>query len=382
MSAPAELAGATVPVPAPGAARLRVAVVSDTLEHRNGVDAYYRDLSSQLGEHVAALAWFAPEADGDLTRLSIPFPGDPTQRICFPRAATLYRRLREFRPDVVLMATPGPYGLVGLVAAKRAGARLIAGYHTQFETLASMYWNRVVGAVGRRSAELHNRMVFRYANTVVVNEQAMADSARRLGAGHVTLIGTPIATCFLEPEPPPPALPPRCVLFAGRLAPEKNLEAVVAAAEQLPELGFRIVGTGPLADYVEAQARRLANLEYLGWQPRERLAASIDAADMLVLPSRVEAFGTVALEALVRGRLALVSPACGIARWRALEDTLFTIAAAETLADAIRRIRDLPQAVLARRSQAGIAAARALNEQTMSQWLEVLQAAPPTGVEQ
>jgi glycosyltransferase involved in cell wall biosynthesis len=112
-------------------------------------------------------------------------------------------------------------------------------------------------------------------------------------------------------------------LFAGRLAPEKNLGAVVEAAEALPEMRFMVAGDGPLRQWLTTQAERLPNLEYIGWVKRPRILPLIDDVDALVLPSTVESFGTIALEAMARGRLVVVSSQCGILSWNLLKRGLF-----------------------------------------------------------
>ena len=162
------------------------------------------------------------------------------------------------------------------------------------------------------------------------------------------------------------------MLFLGRLAPEKNVHLLFDAAERLPEKRFRIAGDGPLRDEVVAQARRLSNLEYLGWLSREQVAAQLDAADMLVLPSKVEAFGTVAVEAMARGRLVLTSPDCGVTKWPALAGALFTIAPGEAVHGAIARVAALPAGQRVETAARARAAATRLNEATLDQWRRLL----------
>jgi len=100
----------------------------------------------------------------------------------------------------------------------------------------------------------------------------MIDVARRMGARTVRLMGTPIPKRFLDLPPTPLRPKIERVLFAGRLAPEKNLEAVVEAAERLPDLAFVIAGDGPLRGWLEDRAAELGNLTYVGWAKRRQMA--------------------------------------------------------------------------------------------------------------
>jgi len=357
-------------------AGLRVAICSDALADRNGVDAYYRDLAESLRARGAAVDLLCPDASGTSPgRLSLPMPGDPTQRLCFPHVRPLYTRLRALAPQVVVAATPGPFGMFGLFAGRRLQARIVAGFHTHLERLADLYWNRVAGAMGRRTMELSNRLLFRYAEAVVVNDCDMVGPASRLGARRVELLGTPLAAAFVDDHPAPAPRRIGRILFVGRLAPEKSVETVLDAAAQCPHLHFTIAGDGPLAGRVRARAAALANLDYAGHVPRGGVATLMDRADLLVLPSHVEAFGTVALEAMARGRLTLVSAQCGIRRWPALGAALFVLREDETLAGALARLAVLDPISLERQSEHAARAARDFNRDTSRHWLALLQRA-------
>jgi len=379
-------APAAGPAGAPAAvAPARLVVCSDALEDRNGVDAYYRDLVAHLEGRVAHAELLCPSSGGlgrgRPDRLSIPMPGDAKQRICFPNPASLYRRVKAARPHTVLIATPGPFGLCGLYAARRLGARLIVGFHTDLEQLAGLYWQRALGRLGRRYLEMLNSHLLRRAELTVVNAASMCAPARNLGASRVAVMGTPVAQPFIETPLAPLAPSVRRVLYAGRLAPEKNLEAVLEAAERLPHLQFTVAGDGPLAGLVRGRAETLPNLRYRGWTPRARIVRLMDEADLLVLPSHVEAFGTVALEAMARRRPVLVSAGCGITGWPELADGIAQVGRGEPLHEAIARIAAAPADAREARALAGWRAARAVHRAALAGWLEVLSPGwgPPGG---
>ena len=194
--------------------------------------------------------------------------------------------------------------------------------------------------------------------------------ARELGAHTVQMVGTPIPRPFID-RPVRERRELRRVLYAGRLAPEKNITTVLDAAAALPEVQFEIGGDGPLRDQVEARARQLDNLSVLGWLSREQVLEALDRADMLVLPSKVESFGTIALEAMARGALVLVSSSCGIVRWPSLARAVFTIQENETVAGAITRISQVDPRLRREKCRIGCVAARELNASTIAGWLEV-----------
>jgi len=359
------------PGPKDGGAWQRVAVVSDAEPERNGVGAYYADLVEHLRDRVAEVDVLAPGGDPDMVSLSMPMPGDSTQRLSLPNLVAVNRRLTALRPHAVIVPTPGPWGLLGARLAGSLGAALIVGFHTHYERLTDLYWSSSLGAIPRSYMRLANRFLFDRGVVVLANSHAMADAARDLGARHVGLMGTPIPRLFIDPPVRPLAEQVTRVLFAGRLAPEKNVQAVVDAARAHPDIGFTIVGDGPLRSGIEEQARDLPNLAVPGWLPRGQLPEAIDASDVLVLPSHVESLGTVALEALARGRNVLVSAQCGITEWPMLDRALFRIGDGETLAEALGRVVSLDVTIRQRKAAMGAEGAREMNARAIDGWLEV-----------
>ncbi|UEX78712.1 glycosyltransferase [Spiribacter halobius] len=352
---------------------LRVAIVSDAAPERNGVGTYYRDLAAHLEPRVQALTLLCPGSGQPLPHwLEMPLPGDATQRLGLPSPRRLQQRLAAFAPDVIIVATPGPYGLLGARAARRLGARLLFGLHTHYEALTGLYWGRVLAPLNRWWLAGTNRRLFRQADAVITNAPGMHRLAQELGARRAHLLGTPLPRPFLERPPAALQSPPRSVLFVGRLAAEKRVHAVIEAAERLPGLQFRIAGDGPERPWVDAAAARLPNLEALGWLDRDAILDALDSSDLLVLPSVVEAFGTVALEALARGRITLAARGCGILDWPELARGLHRIGAGENVADALARVTALDPAVLAHKAGQGRAAVLACAESGITPWLDVL----------
>jgi glycosyltransferase involved in cell wall biosynthesis len=350
---------------------LRIAFFSDALPERNGTGAYYHDLLGHLAPRVAEARVMQPGGGEDWQGVSLPLPGDPTQRLAIPKAWHLRREMAALRPHVVVSVTPGPYGLLGAWLARRQGCGLLSAFHTHFEGLADLYWGPmkrrlVVGALGGA-----NRHLFRRSGSVLVNNRTLAGVVRDLGAPAVDIMGTPLAHDFLaSPVSPPPA--PLRICFAGRLAAEKNIDAVLEAARALPSIPFVIGGDGPLRSRVEEAAARLGNLEYRGWLDREGLRGLLDESSLLVLPSHQETFGSVALEAMARGRPALVAASAGIQDWPGLAPGLFTLHPGEPLADAIQRLQRRPAGTLEAVAGCARRAAQRLNDETLEQWLAVL----------
>jgi len=103
------------------------------------------------------------------------------------------------------------------------------------------------------------------------------------------------------------------VLFVGRLSEEKGVETVIAAASALPEIRFKIAGTGPQEEYLHTLAHACSNVEFLGFQSGEALADLYRGAAMVLLPSQWhEVSPLVMLEAMAYGKPMVASHVGGV----------------------------------------------------------------------
>jgi glycosyltransferase involved in cell wall biosynthesis len=117
----------------------------------------------------------------------------------------------------------------------------------------------------------------------------------------------------IEPglEPAPPPAQPR-LAAVGRLIPIKGfdvlLRAFALARAEVPALTLEVAGAGPL----DAELRRAApeGVTFLG--AVAPVSEVYERSAVVVVPSRGEGFGLVALEAAERGRAAIVSGVGGL----------------------------------------------------------------------
>jgi glycosyltransferase involved in cell wall biosynthesis len=90
----------------------------------------------------------------------------------------------------------------------------------------------------------------------------------------------------------------RVLLTLSRLHPVKGLDTLLRALPSLPECYLWLAGDGPMRAELEALAAELGvaqRVRFLGW--RTDRGALLRAADICLLPSRYEPFGTVILDA-------------------------------------------------------------------------------------
>jgi GalNAc-alpha-(1->4)-GalNAc-alpha-(1->3)-diNAcBac-PP-undecaprenol alpha-1,4-N-acetyl-D-galactosaminyltransferase len=99
------------------------------------------------------------------------------------------------------------------------------------------------------------------------------------------------------------------VLFVGRLSPEKGIDLLLRAWQQiaadLPGWELHIAGDGNERLHLEQMAMNTRGVCFLGWL--ETPWSAFQTADLFVLPSRYEGFPIALLEAMSQGKACIVS---------------------------------------------------------------------------
>lgn len=131
------------------------------------------------------------------------------------------------------------------------------------------------------------------------------------------------------------------VLYCGRLAAGKGLPLLIEAARGIPEVFLVFVGDGPDRAALEAEAKQLAvPATFVGQvtdpYPYYRMA------DLIALPSEMEALPSVLIEAASQKRPAIATAVGGIPEIVKHEETglLVPPGDAEALRDALERMTD------------------------------------------
>lgn len=227
-------------------------------------------------------------------------------------------RLGDWRPDVVhahdwLVAHPA------VALADVLGVPLVATIHA---TEAGRHGGWLSAPLNRQVHSVEWWLAHR-ADTLITCSAAMRDEVARLfdvDPGAVRVLPNGIAPRRWQvPAHLVAAARQRyggpLLVYFGRLEHEKGVQDLVAALPRIrsgePGTRLVVIGTGSMADQLARDARD--GVHFLGHIPDEELAAVIAAADAVVLPSRYEPFGIVALEAAAAGAPLVAARAGGLA---------------------------------------------------------------------
>ncbi len=202
------------------------------------------------------------------------------------------RALRALDPHLVhINLNDQGDGLGPLIAARVARKRTVATLHLVIPGRKG--WRERISARALRSPE-----------TVIAVSRFVEDYARGAGANSLTVMnGLDSPEYEAEPRALLGLAPGETVVGGiGRLHDQKGWDVFCAAAalvrEDYPETVFVVVGDGP--DRVQLERMGAASgVRFLGY--RESASALIRAFDVVVAPSRYEAFGLVAIESMLAG---------------------------------------------------------------------------------
>jgi len=101
------------------------------------------------------------------------------------------------------------------------------------------------------------------------------------------------------------------VLYIGRLDYAKGYDILRTALDEVGDkVSFRTAGESVVND--DLSGLSVAREEFLGWLSPPELAGVLRASDVVVIPSRSEAFGLVAIEAMRAGKMVVATRVGGL----------------------------------------------------------------------
>ncbi|MGH2516723.1 MAG: glycosyltransferase family 4 protein [Ktedonobacterales bacterium] len=279
----------------------------------------------------------------------LPLPLYPELRLLFP-APQLERRLERFRPDIVHVADPMLLGAAGVLWAQRLAIPVVASYHTNLAAYCAYYHLSALAEL----AWTYRRFLHNQCAATVAPSPSTADALTRRGFERVAVWPRGVDTSLFTPTRRSPAWRARIagdptrpiLLYAGRLAQEKNLAALRPLLPLLTAYNAHLVfvGDGPArADLAAAYADAPAT--FTGYLRGEALAEAYASADIFVFPSLTETFGQVVLEAMASGLPVVAFDAEGVRNLVCHAETGFLVppTPTATMTASVRALLDSPE---------------------------------------
>jgi len=301
---------------------------TDTLEDVNGVANTIRKMTAagviagkditvvtsraELTPHAIPIKNFQPIGEFELPEYEL-------QKLSFPPVLQIVDYIQREKFTEAIISTPGPVGLVALLAAKSLGLRTCGIYHTDFpqyvgiltddrylETLTWVYMHW-----------FYSQMDIIYVNS---EHYRRCWIDRGIPAAKLKILPRGLDTTLFNPVRRTPAIRKTfgardgepVLLYVGRISKEKDLDVLAAAYRKLrekhPSARLVFVGDGP---YLKELRESLPEAVFTGYLSGGELAKAFASADIFVFPSTTDTFGNVVLEAMASGLPVIVSDTGG-----------------------------------------------------------------------
>lgn len=236
--------------------------------------------------------------------LTIPMPGYTSIRLAVAPRFGVRRSLNACKPDIVHIATEGPIGWSTRNWCLANDIPYTSAFHTRFPEYASVR----TGISAERFWPIMRRF-HAHSQAVLVSTESLAAELAGRGIGPVRRWSRGIDASQFHPEgrkhPAMTDLEGPVLLYVGRVAPEKNLDAFLSA--QVPGTKV-VVGDGPS---LESLRQAYPDAVFLGSLSGETLASAYRSADCFVFPSLTDTFGLVVIESLASGVPVAAFPVTG-----------------------------------------------------------------------
>lgn len=276
----------------------KVLIVTDAWHPQtNGVVRCLEALGAQLVAIGHTVRYLTPQGFW-----TVPLPTYPEIALSLVSISTIATIMAQEAPDQIHIATEGPLGLLARHVCLDSGLRFTSSYHTRYpEYVAARLPVPAEWTYG------FLRWFHSAAEATLVPTRSMLEELAGWDFINLRQWTRGVDPGRFSPGPKTmfADLPGPHLLYVGRVAVEKNIEAFLA----LRTAGSKIVvGDGPARAELAA---RFPDAVFMGRRTGAELSEIYRSADVFVFPSRTDTFGNVMLEALSSGVPVAAYPVTG-----------------------------------------------------------------------
>lgn len=239
------------------------------------------------------------------------------QSIKFPSLLMAMKKIYDANPSKIIISTPGPFGLLGLLASKLFNIECVGVYHTDFTAQAEGVKGdeSLIAVLDSFTHWFYLQMDMNYvpsqAYINILEERGFDRTRMKIfprGIDENRFYPTIQGRSYLMDKYN--LKDGKIFLYTGRISHDKDLVVILEAfcniLKSRPDHYLLLVGDGPHKKELE-QLYASQNIIFTGRKERSELPDYYSGADLFLFPSRTDTFGMSVLEAQACGLPALVS---------------------------------------------------------------------------
>jgi glycosyltransferase involved in cell wall biosynthesis len=230
--------------------------------------------------------------------------------------------ITAFAPDVLHINTEFVIANFGFRYGKKHRVPVVYTFHTIWEDYAANYFPLVPDFLLRFMVRKYLKSLLKRSDVIIVPTAQIAGMIKTYKVRKETrLLPTGVDPALFSHSPETVAAfrkrlqekypfleGKRILMFAGRVAKEKNIGFIIELMKELrgkhPDLALLIAGNGPDLDYYREEAASLGvggDCVFTGYLERSELALCYAVSKVFVFPSLTETQGLVTIEAMLSG---------------------------------------------------------------------------------
>ncbi len=237
-----------------------------------------------------------------------PTPGYEKVVLSVPSILKVIKYVEDQEFDSIVVSTPGPVGIIGVLCAKLMRIPLHGIYHTDLPRIAL---NVSGDPMFAELALLMTRMFYRHADQVFSPSRWYIEDVVNLGIPEecTGIMERWVDTTMFSPVRKDPdywkAKESCRLLYVGRISKDKNIDVLIKLYEKLApkydHFVIHCVGDGPYFDEMKRKTASLARFYMTGAKFGDDLAKAYASSDVFVYPGLLDTFGNVVIEAQASG---------------------------------------------------------------------------------
>lgn len=304
---------------------IKVCLASDTIYDLNGVSRFIQDFSKvaiKENKEFYVIGSTLKSCDEEISNIfnikplfKIKMPFYNSLDLVFPNFLKIHKKIKELKPSLMHISTPGFVGLAALISCKILKIPIVGIYHTDFPSY--LYQNtksKIVLFITKTFLKFFYASFRKLFSRTNEYKKILIDELNFKSEDLLTLIPGIDLTKFnksYNDETIWEELNLKNnnlkVLYVGRVSVEKSVDKLIEFWKEANFKNIDLCLAGDLEFNVNKEYLKTYNIHFLGRVKGEKLSKLYASSSLFLFPSTTDTLGQVVMEALASGVPVIVS---------------------------------------------------------------------------